>query len=79
MCACLFVCSLLCLSAPSLDPLSGQVGDSVKDDVVCGNRAGAVSVLLDLHGAGKHTHDSFEGEMKPTHIVSTSVQLNDAC
>jgi hypothetical protein len=27
-----------------------MVGDSVKDDIVCGNRAGAVTVLVDLNG-----------------------------
>lgn len=27
-----------------------MVGDSAKDDVVCGNRAGAVTVLLDSEG-----------------------------
>ncbi len=26
-----------------------MVGDSVKDDIVCGNRAGAITVLLDIH------------------------------
>ncbi len=28
-----------------------MVGDSVKDDVVCGNRAGSVTVLIDFEGA----------------------------
>jgi len=47
-----------------------MVGDSVKDDVVCGNRAGAVTVLLDYQGKAGLTNEQFEGEMKPLHVVS---------
>lgn len=48
-----------------------MVGDSAKDDVVCGNRAGAVTVLLDSEGrystpAGAAT---LEGECRPSVMV----------
>lgn len=63
-------CSALC--AAWRMACHAQVGDSVKDDVVCGNRAGSVSVLLDLDGAGGHAQapEALAGELRPTHIVS---------
>ena len=47
-----------------------MVGDSVKDDIVCGNRAGAVTVLLDYEGKDGWMREQLEGEQQPTHIVS---------
>ena len=49
-----------------------MVGDSVKDDIVSGNRAGAVTILLDYEGKAGLTSKQFEGEMQPTHVVSKS-------
>ena len=40
--------------------------------VVCGNRAGALTILLD------HTHgppEVLEGEMRPTHVVRSLPEL----
>lgn len=44
-----------------------MVGDSLQDDVVCGNRAAASTILLDIDGtAEEHT---MEGELKPTYVA----------
>ena len=37
--------------------------------VVAGNRAGAVTILLDM--VGVHENNNLEGELKPTHIVKS--------
>lgn len=51
-----------------------MVGDSAKDDVVCGNRAGAVTVLLDTEG--RYTDASqLTGECKPTFAVSSLTEF----
>eukprot|EP00798_Chlamydomonas_sp_ICE-L_P014334 gene14334-20324_t len=50
-------------------------GDSVKDDIVCGNRAGSVTILLDQEGREGYKMEQFEGEMKPTHIVTSLHQI----
>ncbi|PNW85570.1 hypothetical protein CHLRE_03g193000v5 [Chlamydomonas reinhardtii] len=55
-----------------------MVGDSIKDDIVSGNRAGSLTVYLDNGGAGgppAHTPDSFSGEQRPTHVVSSLADL----
>ncbi|KAG2442369.1 hypothetical protein HXX76_002455 [Chlamydomonas incerta] len=55
-----------------------MVGDSIKDDIVSGNRAGSLTVYLDNGGAGgppEHTPDSFSGEQRPTHVVSSLADL----
>lgn len=44
------------------------VGDSPKDDIVCGNRAGAWTVLLDEEG--RYTEADLQGEAKPHFTVS---------
>ena len=36
--------------------------------VVAGNRAGAITILLDMVGAHE---DKLEGELKPTHVVKS--------
>ncbi|GLC38602.1 hypothetical protein PLESTB_000451400 [Pleodorina starrii] len=67
-----------------------MVGDSVKDDVVSGNRAGAVTVLLDYSGedtadgsgnngaaAQRRRPESFEGEQRPTHVVGSLMELQE--
>ena len=56
-----------------------MVGDSVKDDIVSGNRAGAVTILLDYEGkAGLNSTEQFEGEMRPTHVVSMTMSARGA-
>ncbi|KAH7623919.1 putative Haloacid dehalogenase-like hydrolase domain-containing protein [Nannochloris sp. 'desiccata'] len=53
-----------------------MIGDSAKDDVVCANRAGAVSILLDIDNTYTGLEDpKLAGELKPTFIVSS---LNEA-
>ena len=43
-----------------------MIGDSAKDDVVCGNRAGAVTILLDTQETWKGKYDErFNEEMRP--------------
>eukprot|EP00882_Tetradesmus_deserticola_P002314 GHRQ01002471.1.p1 GENE.GHRQ01002471.1~~GHRQ01002471.1.p1 ORF type:complete len:278 (+),score=83.36 GHRQ01002471.1:246-1079(+) len=49
-----------------------MVGDSAKDDVVCGNRAGAVTVLLNTEG---RPTDDLTGECKPTAVVASLTEL----
>jgi len=51
-----------------------MIGDSAKDDVVAGNRAGMDTILLDTTGAYVD-RSSLQGEMKPTHIVSSLAQV----
>jgi HAD superfamily hydrolase (TIGR01549 family) len=51
-----------------------MVGDSAKDDVVCGNRAGAITVLLDTEQRYKDDTDLL-GECKPTFKVTSLEQL----
>lgn len=52
------------------------MGDSAKDDVVSGTRAGAVTVLLDDGTVGyDHVHAALEGEQRPTHIVKSLIEL----
>ena len=48
-----------------------MIGDSLKDDVVCGNRAGATTILLDTEGVFKDT--SLDRELQP-HYVARSMQ-----
>jgi HAD superfamily hydrolase (TIGR01549 family) len=53
-----------------------MIGDSAKDDVVCANRAGALSILLDIDGTYSGLEDpKLAGEMQPTFIVKS---LNEA-
>ena len=44
-----------------------MVGDSLQDDVVCGNRAAASTILLDVEGTAEP--DMMDGELKPTFIA----------
>lgn len=46
-----------------------MVGDSLLDDVVCGNRAAASTILLDMEGTAEH--HVMHGELKPTYIASS--------
>ncbi|GBF95282.1 hypothetical protein Rsub_08313 [Raphidocelis subcapitata] len=53
-----------------------MVGDSPKDDIVCGNRAGALTVLLDVDG--RHSAGGageLSGEAAPTHVVASMGEL----
>ncbi|KAI8476002.1 MAG: HAD-like domain-containing protein [Monoraphidium minutum] len=55
-----------------------MVGDSAKDDIVCGNRAGALTVLLDterLHAPGGPVGPP-SGEAAPTHTVASMGELS---
>eukprot|EP01026_Neomeris_dumetosa_P073465 TRINITY_DN755_c0_g1_i3.p2 TRINITY_DN755_c0_g1~~TRINITY_DN755_c0_g1_i3.p2 ORF type:complete len:140 (+),score=8.86 TRINITY_DN755_c0_g1_i3:333-752(+) len=51
------------------------IGDSAKDDIVCGNRAGALTILLD--SSKQHTEANLEGELKPTFKVSSLEQIQE--
>jgi len=47
-----------------------MVGDSPKDDVVAGNRAGCVTVLIDVEDTNRsYDIDELEGEHIPHFIV----------
>lgn len=50
-----------------------MVGDSAADDVVCGNRAGSVTCLLDERG--RHAEGALTGEMLPTHTIGSLFEL----
>jgi len=52
-----------------------MVGDSAKDDVVAGNRAGAATVLLDAEGRYGELGEALEGERVPTHVVRSLAEL----
>jgi phosphoglycolate phosphatase-like HAD superfamily hydrolase len=54
-----------------------MVGDSAADDVVIGNRAGALTALLHYPDAkgGALAVAEMTGEQKPTHIVSSLAEL----
>ena len=64
-----------------------MIGDSAKDDIVSGNRAGAVTVLLDTEGKwgggggggatdnGTAAAGVLEGEMMPTFIVASLAEV----
>lgn len=54
-----------------------MVGDSAADDIVIGNRAGALTALLHYPQAkgGGLTLDQLTEEQKPTHIVSSLEEL----
>uniref|UniRef100_A0A453Q1A6 Uncharacterized protein n=1 Tax=Aegilops tauschii subsp. strangulata TaxID=200361 RepID=A0A453Q1A6_AEGTS len=47
-----------------------MVGDSLKDDIVCGKRAGAFTCLLDETGR-YGPHDSLPEDVKPDFMVSS--------
>lgn len=46
-----------------------MIGDSAKDDVVSGNRAGSITFLLDA--VGIYSDDDLPGELRPTHKVGS--------
>lgn len=48
-----------------------MIGDSAKDDVVCGNAAGSVTILLDEDGKYDGTRDPKLNGAKPDFIVSS--------
>ena len=49
-----------------------MIGDSAKDDVVMGNRAGAWTILLDSGRTAAVTNVAeLEGEMKPHFVVAS--------
>ncbi|TVU27716.1 hypothetical protein EJB05_19213 [Eragrostis curvula] len=51
-----------------------MVGDSLKDDVVCGKRAGAITCLLDETGR-YGPHDSLPEDVKPDFMVSSLAEV----
>ncbi|GLI69755.1 hypothetical protein VaNZ11_014435, partial [Volvox africanus] len=59
-----------------------MVGDSVRDDVVSGNRAGAITVLLDCSSEGpssalRSSPESFKGDQRPHHVVGSLTELQE--
>jgi phosphoglycolate phosphatase-like HAD superfamily hydrolase len=52
-----------------------MVGDSPKDDIVCGNRAGAVTVLFDSEH--QHLLEDLPTEQQPTFHVSSMHEMMD--
>jgi HAD superfamily hydrolase (TIGR01549 family) len=56
-----------------------MIGDSAKDDVVAGNRAGAVSVLIDVEGRypGRAGDARLGGELRPDYYVDSLQQVAD--
>jgi len=51
-----------------------MVGDSAADDVVCGNRAGAWTCLLD--GQGRYSVPELPEDKMPTHRIHSLLELN---
>lgn len=55
-----------------------MIGDSAKDDIVAGNRAGAVSILLDIDGTYSGLDDpKLSGELRPAFIVGSLKEVAD--
>jgi ribonucleotide monophosphatase NagD (HAD superfamily) len=54
-----------------------MVGDSARDDIVCGNRAGAVTTLLASRDQQGLTQQSLPVEQQPTHIVRSLPELSE--
>lgn len=53
-----------------------MVGDSAKDDVVCGNRAGAVTILLNTEGRYDNA-DMLQGDCKPTLVAKSLSEVQE--
>lgn len=51
-----------------------MVGDSAKDDVVAGNRAGMSTILIDTLGSYSDT-STLQGELKPSYIVTSLAEI----
>lgn len=51
------------------------VGDSLKDDVRCGNRAGAVTVWFNFENKPTPNFADMDPEQRPTHVVTSMQQL----
>lgn len=45
--------------------------------VVCGNRAGAITILLDYNGKAGHKAEDLHGEQRPTHVVQSLLDVVD--
>ncbi|CAG9464261.1 unnamed protein product [Pedinophyceae sp. YPF-701] len=60
-----------------VDPrFAAMVGDSAKDDIVAGNRAGMTTILLDTHG--RYDPDNMpDPEQVPTYYVTTMDAVGD--
>lgn len=55
-----------------------MIGDSAKDDIVCGNRAGAVTILIDTLGQYSSRDDpQLEGERRPHFHVKSLHEVVD--
>lgn len=52
-----------------------MVGDSAKDDIVAGNRAGVLTILLDTEG--KYDLEQLEGEERPHHYAESLHHVRD--
>jgi len=52
-----------------------MVGDSAKDDIVAGNRAGVLTILLDTEG--KYDLEHLEGEERPHHYAESLHHVRD--
>eukprot|EP00199_Chlamydomonas_sp_CCMP681_P005675 CAMPEP_0119103936 /NCGR_PEP_ID=MMETSP1180-20130426/2272_1 /TAXON_ID=3052 ORGANISM="Chlamydomonas cf sp, Strain CCMP681" /NCGR_SAMPLE_ID=MMETSP1180 /ASSEMBLY_ACC=CAM_ASM_000741 /LENGTH=240 /DNA_ID=CAMNT_0007088561 /DNA_START=114 /DNA_END=836 /DNA_ORIENTATION=- len=52
-----------------------MLGDSIKDDIVSGNRAGAVTILIDYNGMNGYRQETLIGERRPTHVVHSLGEL----
>ncbi len=50
-----------------------MIGDSAKDDVVCGNRAGSATILLDTEGDYKNM--SVDKESQPQYIARSMHEI----
>lgn len=53
-----------------------MIGDSAKDDIVCGNRAGATTILLDVESVYSGIDDEkLQGELKPDFYVESLAEV----
>lgn len=53
-----------------------MIGDSAKDDVVCGNRAGAITILLDTEGR-YNKPEELQGECQPSLVAKSLQQVQE--
>lgn len=52
-----------------------MVGDSAKDDIVAGNRAGSLTILVDLLGRYGPGGEELEGDAVPSFHVSSLLEV----
>ena len=54
-----------------------MVGDSIKDDIVSGNRAGCLTIYLDFEGREGVTVDDFSDEQRPHYVAHSLFRVQE--